>query len=122
MVHTGWRLLAKRLQVTETKSFVLEFSKLSAQTLEKPEKYISISYRYNEHLTFAGTLDPAFLLVITSLDNISPERNDGYSKIFFKFLKDKLGTPGDRGYITFYDPGRAYLGHEGTTFAQIFKK
>ena len=39
----------------------------SANTLGKPEKYISISYRYNEHLTFAGTLDPAFLLVIVRL-------------------------------------------------------
>jgi ABC-type sulfate transport system permease component len=35
--------------------------------LEKPEKYISISYRYNEHLTFAGTFDPAFLLVIVRM-------------------------------------------------------
>lgn len=77
-------MLAKRLQVTDTKSFVLEFSKVqhmsfsawirelsmaqhSAETLEKPEKYISISYRYNEHLTFAGTLDPAFLLVIVRM-------------------------------------------------------
>jgi hypothetical protein len=35
--------------------------------LQKPEKYISISYRYNENLSFAGTLDPAFLLVIVSI-------------------------------------------------------
>lgn len=40
---------------------------LSAETLEKPEKYISISYQYNEHLSFAGTLDPAFLLVIVRM-------------------------------------------------------
>jgi len=115
-------VLETNVKVTETKSFVLDFSKVATETLQKPEKYISISYRYNENLSFAGTLDPAFLLVITSLDNISPDQNTAYSKIFFAFMKEKLGTPGDRGYITFYDPGRAYLGHEGTTFAEIFKK
>ncbi|KAF8479100.1 Tautomerase/MIF [Russula ochroleuca] len=115
-------VLETNVKVTEIKSFVLEFSKFSANLLEKPEKYISISYRYNEHLTFAGTLEPAFLLVITSLDNITPERNEAYSNALFTFLKDKFGLQGDRGYITFYDPGRANLGYQGTTFAQIFGK
>ncbi|KAN0115905.1 Tautomerase/MIF superfamily [Russula decolorans] len=115
-------VLETNVKVTDIKSFVLEFSKVATNTLQKPEKYISISYRHNEYLTFAGTFDPAFLLVITSLDNITPERNEAYSKELFAFLKNHLGTPGDRGYITFYDPGRAYLGYEGTTFAEIFKK
>jgi len=35
--------------------------------LQKPEKYISISFRHNEYLTFAGTFDPAFLLVIVRM-------------------------------------------------------
>jgi len=121
MIQYGWCLATKRLQVNDMRAFVLEFSKVAADVLKKPEKYISISYRYNEYLTFSGTLDPAFLLVITSLDNITPEANEAFSKDFFAFLKNRLGTPGDRGYITFYDPGRANLGHEGTTFAQIFK-
>jgi hypothetical protein len=46
-----------------------------------------------------------------SLDNINEQANEGYSKVFFKFFEEKLGTPGNRGYITFIDPGRAYIGY-----------
>lgn len=110
-------VLSSNVKPTDLKAFVVEFSRLSAQTLGKPEKYISIDYRYNETLSFAGTFEPAFLLAITSLGNINPEANLRYSEAFFAFFKEKLGVTGDRGYITFYDPGNAFLGHEGTTFA-----
>lgn len=39
----------------------------AAETLNKPESYISVSYLYQEHLTFAGSFDPAFLLYIVSI-------------------------------------------------------
>ncbi|KAH9038946.1 Tautomerase/MIF superfamily [Lactarius pseudohatsudake] len=110
------------VKLSNPKEFVLNLSKLGADILKKPEKYISISYRYNEFLTFSGTFDPAFQLTVISLDNITPESTEAYSNSLFTFLKDTLGVPGDRGYIVFNDPGRAYIGHEGTTFAQIFGK
>lgn len=37
---------------------------LAAETLAKPEQYISINYTYDEFLTFAGSCEPAFLLTI----------------------------------------------------------
>ncbi|KDQ59605.1 hypothetical protein JAAARDRAFT_33186 [Jaapia argillacea MUCL 33604] len=114
--------LTTNVQVPDTRAFVLEFSKLAAETLKKPEQYISINYSYDPNLTFAGTFDPALLLVITSLDNINPEVNDVYSKAFFSYFEKTLGVPGNRGYITFYDPGRSFLGHQGTTFGTIFGK
>ncbi|CAE6434147.1 unnamed protein product [Rhizoctonia solani] len=92
----------------------------SAEILGKPEKYISVVYKHVGTLSFDGSFDPAFLLHITSLGNINPEANEKYSKALFDYFKEKLNIPGDRGYITFYDPGNAYLGHEGTTFATIF--
>ncbi|KAH9063772.1 Tautomerase/MIF superfamily [Lactarius deliciosus] len=85
-------------------------SQLGADLLNKPEKYISITYRYNEFLTFGGTFDPAFQLTVISLDNITPESTETYSNALFTFLKDTLGVPGDRGYILFNDPGRANIG------------
>ncbi|KAG9121590.1 hypothetical protein FRC07_002397 [Ceratobasidium sp. 392] len=102
------------------KELVVELSKFSAELLDKPEKYISVSYQYTRTLSFHGSFDPAFLMTITSLGNINPEANDKYSKALFDWINDKLNIPGDRGYITFYDPGLAYLGHTGTTFATIF--
>lgn len=115
-------VLTSNIKPADLPAFVKEFSKVTAELLGKPEKYISVDFRHNETLSFAGTFDPAFLLVITSLGNINPEVNEKYSATLFAYLKEKLGVPGDRGYITFNDPGNAYIGHEGTTFATIFGK
>ncbi|EMD34384.1 hypothetical protein CERSUDRAFT_97644 [Gelatoporia subvermispora B] len=114
--------LRTNVKIDDPKPFLLEFSKFSAELLNKPELYISVSYDYNENLTFNGSFDPALLLTITSLGNINPEANEKYSKALFEFFEKKLSVPGDRGYITFLDPGLAYLGHKGTTFSVIFGK
>lgn len=34
-----------------------------------------------------------------SLDNVTPENTDAYSKAFFAFLNKTLGVPEDRGYM-----------------------
>ncbi|KAI9511346.1 Tautomerase/MIF [Russula earlei] len=115
-------ILETNVKVADPKSFVLNLSKVGASILGKPEKFMLVSYRHNEYVSFSGTFDPAFLLDITSLDNITPEQNEAYSKGLFEFLLVELGVPGNRGYIKFNDPGRAYLSYQGTTFAQIFGK
>ncbi|KAN0127572.1 Tautomerase/MIF [Lactarius tabidus] len=114
--------LETNVKVPNPKEFILNMSKFSAELLKKPEKYIAISYRYNENLSFGGSFEPTFQLTVVSLDNIKVESTEGYSKDLFAFLNKTLGVPGDRGYVVFNDPGRAYIGHEGTTFAQIFGK
>ncbi|KAJ7574525.1 hypothetical protein C8J56DRAFT_464919 [Mycena floridula] len=47
---------------------------------------------------------------VVSLDNLSPEQHKIYNKAWFDFFQKRLGIPSNRGYITFIDPGRAYLG------------
>ncbi|KAJ7243414.1 Tautomerase/MIF superfamily [Mycena haematopus] len=114
--------LMVNVQIPNETEFALEFSKIGAKALGKPEAYITTSITYNKTLTFAGTLEPAFALSIVSLDNLNPEANDKYSAVLSEFFKDKLGIANDRGYITFTDPGRGFIGYKGTTFATIFAK
>ncbi|KIJ29201.1 hypothetical protein M422DRAFT_235377, partial [Sphaerobolus stellatus SS14] len=112
--------LTTNIEIPNVKEFCLEFSKLGAEVLGAPEKYMSIQYMHNANLTFAGTFDPAALLVITCLESFSsPEKNEKYSAAFFKFFQEKLGIPSDRAYITFYDAGRERLGYQGTIFSVI---
>ncbi|EIN04787.1 Tautomerase/MIF [Punctularia strigosozonata HHB-11173 SS5] len=113
-------VLQTNVKVPDVGAWANEFSKLSAEFLGKPELYISVSYNYDENLSFGGTFEPAFLLTITSLDNINPEVNEKYSKIIFDHFQKTLGTPGNRGYVVFNDPGRDFMGHKGTTVAAIF--
>ncbi|KDQ59606.1 hypothetical protein JAAARDRAFT_626597 [Jaapia argillacea MUCL 33604] len=113
--------LTTNVQVPDTQAYVLQFSKLASETLGKPEQFFSINFNYNPTLTFAGTFDPAILLVITCLDALSPEANEKYSKAFFDHFKETLGVPGDRGYITFYDPQAEYIATRGMTVATLRK-
>ena len=46
-----------------------------------------------------------------SLDNINRQVNEIYSKSLFGFFQKKLGVPGNRGYITFIDPGRENMSY-----------
>ncbi|KAK0502670.1 Tautomerase/MIF superfamily [Armillaria luteobubalina] len=108
--------------ISDLNAFALEFSKESARILGKPEAYITVSVTPVPIITFAGTTDPAFTLLVTSLDNLNPEKNEKYSKELAAFLSKSLSLSHDRGYITFLDPGRAYLGYQSTTFATIFGK
>ncbi|KAL5511964.1 hypothetical protein ACEPAH_5183 [Sanghuangporus vaninii] len=108
--------LVTNVKLDDVKSFSLEFSKLAARVLGKPESYLSVSYTYNESLTFAGSFEPAFILTVVSLGNINPQANAQYSKALFGFFGEKLGIKDDRGYIVFNDPGRQYLGYMGSTF------
>ncbi|CAL1703408.1 unnamed protein product [Somion occarium] len=114
--------LKTNVQLKDPKAFIEEFSKLAADLLGKPISYIATSYTYNEHLAWGGTFEPAFILNIVSLDNITPESTEVYSKKLFEFFQEKLGTAGNRGYITYVDPGRPFIGHNFTTFGAIFGK
>ncbi|KAF7305175.1 hypothetical protein MKEN_01232700 [Mycena kentingensis (nom. inval.)] len=106
----------------DEQQFALDFSKFSAETLEKPEAFISVSITVNKTLTFAGNFKPAFQLSVISLDNLTDELNEVYSAKLSKYLFEKLGIESDRGYVSFVDPGRGFIGFKGTTFTTIFGK
>jgi len=112
--------LTTNVHIADRKAFAIKFSKLCAETTEKPELYVSVKIDYNETLTFNGTFEPAFNFTIVSLDNIDHQKNEKYSKVFFDFFKKELGIPGERGYIHYVDPGRENLAYAGATFITHF--
>ncbi|KAJ6500631.1 Tautomerase/MIF superfamily [Mycena sanguinolenta] len=114
--------LMVNMKIPNETEFSLELSKFGAKALGRPESYMSTSVTYNQTLAFAGTLEPAFALTVVILNDLNPEANEKYSAALSQFLQDKLGIPNDRGYINFCDPGRAFLGYKGTTFATILAK
>ncbi|KAI0033305.1 Tautomerase/MIF [Vararia minispora EC-137] len=102
--------ITANVKPTDVKAFVLDFHKFAMTTLNKPEHAVSVSFDYQEHFSFGGTFEPAFVLGITSLDNLTPEQNEVYSKAFFEYFQRTLGAPDHRGYIRFDDPGHAAIG------------
>jgi len=106
-------------QIDNPKEVILELSQLGAKLFQKPESYMLVFVTYNENLVFGGTFKPAFFLRIDCLDQINPTLNKEYSLEFSRYIEEKLKIPKDRGYIAFCDPGRAYVGYNGTTFETI---
>ncbi|KIK99727.1 hypothetical protein PAXRUDRAFT_822408 [Paxillus rubicundulus Ve08.2h10] len=102
-----------------TKAFVTDLSKFSAKTIGKDEKLFSVDLSHNPYLAFAGTFEPAFMLSITVLDNVNPTNSQSWSKAFSDYFEEKLGTPSDRGYIAFLDPGEDFIGMMGSTVGAL---
>ena len=67
-------------------------------------------------LCFAGTFEPAFTANIFSIGKINPEMNANTSKGLSEFLKEEMGLPSDRGYISFNDMKGTNMGYKGATF------
>ncbi|KAK0185893.1 hypothetical protein F5146DRAFT_1143408 [Armillaria mellea] len=111
--------------ISDLKAFALEVLQgraESARILGKPEAYITISVTPVPIITFAGTTDPAFTLLVTSLDNLQPREE---RKGIHASLPSDSSDQSKLTVIvlsTFLDPGRAYLGYQSTTFATIFGK
>ncbi|KAJ7677250.1 Tautomerase/MIF superfamily [Mycena rosella] len=114
--------LTVNVPIPNDTEFALEFSKVAAKALGKPEATVAVTTSVNKALAFAGTLEPAFVLTVISLDNLNPEANEKYSAALSEFFQSKLGIPNDRGYITFHDPGKGYLGFKGTTIETLLAK
>ncbi|KAI0027977.1 Tautomerase/MIF superfamily [Vararia minispora EC-137] len=111
--------LISNVKPIDVAAFILEFQKFAGATFKSPEAYMATSFEYQQHLCFAGTFEPAFLLTVGSLGNINPENNVAFSKAFFEYLGRTLGVPDDRGYISFHDAGRANVGFKSTTMAKL---
>ncbi|KAF8352250.1 Tautomerase/MIF [Amanita rubescens] len=107
--------LITNVKIADPKAFVLEFTKLGAKVLGKPEGLMCASYTYNETMAYAGTFEPAFQLFITSVGNLNPQANITYTSKISAFLKEKLGLADDRGYIFFSDPGAENTGYKSST-------
>ncbi|GAO51320.1 hypothetical protein G7K_5423-t1 [Saitoella complicata NRRL Y-17804] len=91
------------------RDLIKDLHAFSVETLKKPSKYMCV--KINEHalMAFDGTFDPAFNLHITCL-GVDVQQNKEIIAAYTKFLSEKFGLPGDRGYVRVVDPGRENIG------------
>ncbi|XP_055342699.1 macrophage migration inhibitory factor-like [Paramacrobiotus metropolitanus] len=102
-------------------NFCQELTDLLAKILGKPVKYLCIHVVPDQIMSFAGTTDPCGYAVLVSIGAIGGDKNEGHSKAIFDFIEKKLGIPGDRFYVSYHDQPASEIGHEGKTFAAIFR-
>jgi len=90
-------------------------SRLLAETTGKPEKYVMVTLAPAEIL-MAGQAGPAAFLDVRGIGGLTPDVNRRVSDAFCRLLKDQLGIPAGRVYVTFTDVPATNWGWNGATF------
>ena len=90
-------------------------SRLVADALGKPERYVMVSLQANPRMLFAGDDAPLAYLELKSI-GLPESRTAELSAILCKFMDEQLGVTADRVYIEFADAPRAMFGWNGGTF------
>ncbi|RUP43701.1 Tautomerase/MIF superfamily [Jimgerdemannia flammicorona] len=89
---------------------------LKSASAPVPIQYCLVSFIKADQLSFAGSLDPAAIVKIISIGNITPTRNQETSKVLSEYLESELGIPSRRFYIFFTDIAGSNVGFGGSTF------
>ena len=90
-------------------------SKLTADTLGKPESYVMVNIEDKQTLTFGGNDEPAAYLQLKSL-NLPEDKTADFSASLCAFINTELNIASERIYIEFVNPERHLWGWDGRTF------
>jgi phenylpyruvate tautomerase len=90
-------------------------SRLVAEGLGKPERYVMVALEPPLAMVFAGSDAPAVFMELKSL-GLSDSQTPGLSAQLCQLMSQELGVSGDRIYIEFQAPPRKMWGWDSSTF------
>jgi phenylpyruvate tautomerase PptA (4-oxalocrotonate tautomerase family) len=90
-------------------------SKLVAEILKKPEKYVMIDVEDQRTMLFGGSDDPLIYCELKSI-GLPRQQTSDLSGILAGFLTQATHVPAHRIYIEFADAPRNMWGWDGGTF------
>ena len=103
--------------VTEDKEqALLQLSRLIAEMLNKPERYVMILLHDGLDMVFSGSSNIAAYMRLESL-GLDEDKTKHYSEQLCNAMEKLFAIPADRIYIEFAAPPRHMFGWNRTTFA-----
>jgi phenylpyruvate tautomerase len=90
-------------------------SKIAAEATGKPETYV-MAILSEAAISMAGKTGPAAFLDVRSIGSINKQVNGRICEEVAALLKNSLGIPGERIYISFTDVKGVNWGWNGSTF------
>jgi phenylpyruvate tautomerase len=100
----------------EKKSDLLKaLSKLVADSLGKPERYVMVTVSSTEIL-MSGSAGQAAFVDLRSIGGLTREANRKLAEAICRVLNNSLGIKPDRVYLTFTDVDAAHWGWNAATF------
>ena len=102
-------------ELLHANQLISKASKLVADILSKPEKYVMVALEETVNMIFGGTNEPAIFCELKSI-GLPGDRTKEISEKLSDFLSIETGVPIDRIYIEFFNAERHMWGWNGTTF------
>ena len=99
----------------EAKDFIQSASKVVAEMLSKPERYVMVKLENNPHMLFDGNDEPLVYAELKSL-GLPETQTKEFSAQLMEFLSTKTGVAADRVYIEFANAERHMWGWNASTF------
>lgn len=99
----------------ESQPSLLRASRLVADRIDKPEKYVMVALVAGIPMVFAGSEAPAAYLELKSI-GLPPDRTGELSAALCEFMHEEFGVRAERVYIEFADAAPALWGWNGSTF------
>lgn len=90
-------------------------SRLVADALGKPERYVMIALEGGVSMAFAGSEEPLAYLELKSI-GLDEATTAGLSERLCQLMNEHLQIPAERVYIEFANAPRHMWGWKGTTF------
>ena len=90
-------------------------SKLVAEKLGKPERYVMVAMPPKVPMVFAGSDEPTVFMELKSI-GLSESQTGELSSALCQLMADDLGIAADRVYIEFADAPRKMWGWNSSTF------
>ena len=96
-------------------ALLVAVSKAASAVTGKPERYMMVTLESGAFLFDAKT-GPGAYVDVRAIGGLTPEVNGKLSAQLCTLLKQTLGVPGERIYLTFTEVAGTNWGHNGKTF------
>ncbi len=103
-------------QISDKEKLLDTASRRVSELLGKPESYVMVELHDNRAMRFAGSNAPLAYLQLKSL-GLQEQQTEALSAGLCALIEEQLGISGDRIYIEFSAPPRAFWGWNRSTFA-----
>ncbi|HPA78906.1 MAG TPA: phenylpyruvate tautomerase MIF-related protein [Kiritimatiellia bacterium] len=108
-----------RVQISEApfdaKKLLPELSRLTAESLGKPEQYV-MAVAEPAAILMSREPGPAAMAEVRSIGGLNAAKNTRLTQALCALLKSELGIPPERVYVTFVDVKGENWGHDNSIF------
>lgn len=103
------------VDASQSADLIKSASRLVADGLGKPERYVMVALEPPVPMVFAGSDAPTVFMELKSI-GLPESKTAGLSESLCQLVNSELGVPADRVYIEFQDAPRKMWGWDNGTF------